>query len=192
MKQYRTILQLVFVTIAIFAFFVVIFHEMENRVETPQVQVRHNDAKVENNPASNLTIYVSGDVCEGCHMSGKPFIPQALTVKAHAGGGAYCLSCHKISHEKHPINANVTCEKCHGTTTPGIPVFVNGSIPCNNCHGYPDPLLPSGGNLITIHRARGVACTNCHTDECTKCHSEIGTDAKWEKRLTHFRTIVGT
>lgn len=188
MKRYRTTLLLLLVTI-FFLVLLVVIYQSGVRVETPPV--RHSDSKPGNNSGSNMTIYVSGDVCEGCHLSGKPFIPQALKVGAHTGGGAYCLSCHKISHETHPINDNVTCEKCHGTTA-GIPVFVNGTISCNNCHGYPDPLTPSGGNLITIHRQRGTACTNCHTAECTKCHAEIGTSVKWEKRLTHFRTIVGT
>ncbi|MCZ7356114.1 MAG: hypothetical protein O8C66_07165 [Candidatus Methanoperedens sp.] len=138
----------------------------------------------------NFTVLVSKGVCEGCHMSGKPSIPQALTVTPHVNGGAYCLICHKISHEVHPINKNVTCEKCHGTS-PTKPVYINGNISCNNCHDYPDPLLPSKGNLITIHIPRGVTCSSCHTDECTKCHAEVGTSERWEKRMNHFRTILG-
>ncbi len=184
-------MQILLVTIAILGLLVIINHDSSNRMESfPQVaQVKYEGSG--NKSDSNLTVYVSGNVCEGCHLSGKPFIPQAITITAHTGGGAYCLSCHKISHETHPVDDNVTCVKCHGTT-PGMPVFANGSISCNNCHGYPDPLLPSYGNLLTIHRERGIACTKCHTDECTKCHEQVGTDKKWEKRLTHFRTIVRT
>ena len=192
MKLDKTTLQLLIVTIAILALLVIINYESSNiNEEAPQVPVRKQELVSENELDSNLTVYVSRDVCEGCHMSGKPFIPQAMTVKPHTGGGAYCLVCHKISHDRHPINDNVTCEKCHGTVA-SMPVFVNGSISCNNCHGYPDPLLPSDGNLITIHRGRGVACTNCHTDECRKCHAQIGENQKWEKRFTHFRTIMQT
>ncbi len=192
MKLDRTTLQLLIVTIAILALLVIINHEGGNVVrDVSQVPVIKDKAESENRLDDNLTVYVSGNVCEGCHMSGKPFIPQAMTIKAHADGGAYCLSCHKISHEIHPIDDNVTCEKCHGTS-PGMPVFTNGSIPCNDCHSYPDPLLPSYGNLITIHRDRGVACTKCHTDNCGKCHAQIGEDQQWEKRITHFRTIVRT
>jgi hypothetical protein len=192
MKMDRTTLQLLLVTIAILALLVIINYDGRNgKEEIPQVIERKDNVVSENILDNNLTVNVSGNVCEGCHMSGKPFIPQAMTAKPHVNGGAYCLSCHKISHSKHPINNNVTCEKCHGTN-PSMPVFTNGSIPCNNCHGYPDPLLPSYGNLISIHRERGVSCMKCHTDDCRKCHTEIGADQKWEKRLTHFRTIIGT
>lgn len=140
-------------------------------------------------PVNNYTVIVSTDVCEGCHMSGKSSIPQAESASPHVNGGAYCLSCHQISHEKHPINNDVTCEKCHGTS-PGKPVYSNGSISCNNCHDYPDPLLPSKGNLITVHRPRGVFCNNCHTDKCSKCHTEIGTGERWIKRMEHFKVVA--
>lgn len=139
--------------------------------------------------SSNYTIIVPKDVCEGCHMSGKPFIPQASTVEPHQNGGAFCLSCHKISHEKHPINDNVTCEKCHGTGATK-PVFVNGYIQCNDCHDYPDALNPSKGNIITIHRPRGISCNTCHTDNCTKCHSELGTSERWVQRMNHFKVVA--
>ncbi len=192
MKPDRTTLQLLLVTISILALLFIINYEGRNRTgDVPQVQVLKEEVVYENKSDSNLTVYVSGNVCEGCHMSGKTFIPQAITAKPHANGGAYCLSCHTISHDRHPVNGNVTCENCHGST-PSMPVFINGSIPCNNCHGYPDPLLPSYGNLMTIHRERGVACTNCHTDDCRKCHEEISADERWEKRLTHFTTMMRT
>jgi len=140
------------------------------------------------NSTSNYTLMVPKDICEACHMSGKPFIPQALTISPHQNGGQYCLSCHVISHEKHPMNDNVTCEKCHATATK--PVYENGSISCNNCHNYPDPLQPSQGNLITIHRQRGISCNTCHTDSCTKCHSEVGTSERWIKRMDHFKVVA--
>ena len=140
------------------------------------------------NSSSNFTLMVPKDICEACHMSGKPFIPQALTIEPHQNGGQYCLSCHVISHEKHPMNDNVTCEKCHATATK--PVYENGYISCNNCHNYPDPLQPSQGNLITIHRQRGISCNTCHTDSCTKCHSEVGTSERWIKRMDHFKVVA--
>jgi len=99
------------------------------------------------NSTSNYTLMVPKDVCEGCHMSGKPFIPQALTVVPHQNGGQYCLTCHTISHEKHPMNDNVTCEKCH-VTGPTKPVYEKGYISCNDCHNYPDTLQPSQGTSL--------------------------------------------
>ncbi len=188
MKIDRTTLQLLLVTIAILALLFIINYD-GRKEDVPKVPVVKDDGGFDNKPDGNLTVVVSGDVCEGCHMSGKPFIPQAMTVKPHAGGGMYCLSCHKVSHDTHPVNENVTCEKCHGTS-PSMPVFANGSITCNNCHGYPDPLTPSYGNLIVVHRERGVSCNKCHTDDCRKCHAETGSDQRWVKRLTHFRTII--
>ncbi len=138
------------------------------------------------------------NICEGCHLSGKKFIPQAYEVKQHVEGGAYCLKCHTIDHDKHPmspINKNVTCERCHGSLAPQIPVFRNGTIACAECHDFPDPLKPSNGNLIVIHRPRNVDCTRCHIDSsgsCLKCHDELKSDKKWDKRLTHFNTILKT
>jgi hypothetical protein len=154
-------------------------------IAVPQEQTLNQQSE----PVNNYTVLVNKDVCEGCHMSGKPSIPQAESAIPHVNGGAYCLSCHQISHEKHPINNDVTCEKCHGTT-PGKPVYSNGSISCNNCHDYPDPLLPSKGNLITVHRPRGVSCNNCHTEKCSKCHTQIGTGERWVKRMEHFKLVA--
>ncbi len=147
--------------------------------------------------ASNFTpLVLSGqDICEGCHLSGKKYIPQAYEVKQHVDGGAYCLICHKNIHNTHPINQNVTCERCHGTTSPSVPQFVNGTIVCGQCHNFPDALEPSGGNLIVIHRPRNVDCIKCHLDSsesCLKCHNEIKNNTKWETRLAHFNTLLKT
>jgi len=141
---------------------------------------------------SNSTVLVPMNVCEGCHMSGKSSVPQAFTVLPHQNGGAYCLSCHVISHQEHPMSdRGVMCENCHGNKAyPEKPVYFNGSIPCNNCHNYPDALSPSGGNLITIHRSRGISCNKCHTDDCRKCHTELGSSARWKKRLDHFEVLA--
>ncbi len=144
---------------------------------------------------SNFTPLISAgqNICEGCHLSGKKYIPQAYEVKQHVDGGAYCLECHKIDHNTHPINNNVTCERCHGTTSPTVPQFINGTIVCVQCHNFPDAMEPSGGNLITIHRPRNVDCIKCHLDSsesCLKCHSEIKNNTKWETRLAHFNTLL--
>ena len=136
----------------------------------------------------NSTVLISMNICEGCHISGKSSVPQALTLRPHQNGGAYCLSCHVIDHEKHPMSNGVNCASCH--TGPEKPSYFNGSIPCNNCHNYPDALSPSGGNLITIHRPRGISCNNCHTDDCRKCHAELGNSARWEQRLEHFKIMA--
>jgi hypothetical protein len=132
---------------------------------------------------------ITKNVCEGCHMSGKGSVPQALTVTPHKNGGMYCLTCHNFSHDKHPINKNVTCEKCHGYRNETIPVS-SPDIVCINCHNYPNPLEKSMGNLVIIHRPREVSCINCHADTCTKCHKEASNNTRWEKRLDHFNTIL--
>lgn len=194
MKLNWNILVLVMV---IATFLMVLFvTNQEQRTVQPAPKVTPPDERInKSQPPVNTTVLASKEICEGCHMSGKPFIPQALDVKKHVNGGAYCLSCHTndtIFHKKHP--RNVTCEKCHGTPVTGTPVtipkFVNGSISCNNCHAYPDPLVPSNGNIITIHRPRGISCNTCHTKECKNCHTEIGSSEKWEKRLNHFRVLL--
>ncbi len=170
--------------IVVFVVFLFIINQ-EAKIQPEKLPTVKEKAIINDKTVSNYTIMVSKDVCEGCHMSGKPFIPQALTVLPHENGGAYCLSCHVISHDKHPIDENVTCEKCHGTSAKK-PQYSNGYIECNDCHNYPDPLMPSKGNLIAIHRPRGISCNTCHTDTCTKCHQEMGTGERWIKRLDHF------
>jgi len=191
MRLNKNISILIMVTAAFLALLFLINHESETinyEVHIPYKEKTNTTEQPISNSTSNFTLMVPKDVCEGCHMSGKPFIPQAMTVGAHQNGGQYCLSCHIISHEKHPINDNVTCEKCHGTGA--TPVYENGYISCNDCHNYPDPLQPSQGNLITIHRQRGISCNNCHTDSCTKCHSEVGTSERWIKRMDHFKVVA--
>ncbi len=190
MKSNRNILLLITITV-IFLMLLFVINQNEHEEQIGPTAVPQNSSMIKGEPASNSTVFVSREVCEGCHMSEKPFIPQAMSVKPHVNGGAYCLTCHRITHESHPIDSNVTCEKCHGTT-PAKPAFINGSITCNNCHDYPDPLIPSNGNLITIHRPRGITCNNCHTDQCIKCHPDGGAGQIWEKRLTHLRTIMKT
>ena len=146
----------------------------------------------ENIQTSDFTKFVSmgKNICEGCHISGKKFIPQAYEINQHVEGGAYCLKCHTIDHDTHPINDNVTCETCHGSATPQVPEYRNGKIVCENCHDYPDPLIPSEGNIIVVHRPRNVGCTDCHTDSCLNCHDEIGTSEDWDKRLSHFNALL--
>jgi hypothetical protein len=161
------------------------------------VQIPGANQVIVNSQISNFTELVSNgkNVCEGCHLSGKKIYPQAYQVKQHVEGGAYCLECHTIDHNVHPMspnNKNVTCESCHGASSPQVPTFRNGTI-CVNCHDYPDPLKPSNGNLIVIHRDRNVDCIKCHLDSsasCLKCHNEIKRNDKWTKRLNHFNTIV--
>ncbi|HWR26571.1 MAG TPA: hypothetical protein VN316_01710 [candidate division Zixibacteria bacterium] len=135
---------------------------------------------------STLSIPVAGDLCEGCHISGKNFIPQAYILKDHAEGGAYCLKCHKITHISHPVNENVTCIKCHGDI-PKIP----GSSDrfCDNCHAFPDALLPAYGSIIAVHRPRGVSCAACHIN-CDNCHEQDVAGEKWGKRINHFNTLL--
>ncbi len=158
------------------------------------------EVKTKEIQTTNFTVLISmgQNICEGCHLSGKKFVPQAYQLKQHAEGGAYCLTCHKIDHSVHPmspVNKNVTCERCHGITAQ-IPVFINGTIACAECHDFPDPLKPSYGNLVVIHRPRNVDCAKCHigtsADTCLQCHSEIKSDKDWEKRLAHFRTLLRT
>jgi hypothetical protein len=157
------------------------------------IEIRSSENR-SNRSSDNNSTFIPDNICEGCHLSGKSSIPQATKIGIHMNAGAYCMVCHNFSHQTHPmapINKNVTCEKCHEGKSPTKPIFINGSIVCNNCHNYPDPLIPSYGNILTIHRPRNVSCVTCHTDTCTKCHAEIGTNDKWIKRLTHFRAMLG-
>lgn len=186
MKLFNKIIYLAIFAVAVLVLFAVIDREIPKAQKEPEMTP---EGQAKDKPGNDFILIEDKNVCEGCHMSGKPFIPQAETAKPHVNGGYYCLSCHIISHEKHPMNANITCEKCHGAS-PTVPVYFNGSISCNNCHDYPDPLLPSKGNLITIHKPRGVSCTNCHTDKCSKCHTEIGKTERWEKRMEHFKVVA--
>lgn len=129
------------------------------------------------------------NICEECHLSGKKFIPQSYEITQHINGGVYCLICHKISHNEHPINDNITCIACHGEITPRIPASVDGKIACDNCHGFPDALLPGNGNLIYIHEPRGIVCLDCHGD-CNRCHGVNNENEKWNKRKNHLKTFL--
>ncbi len=187
--------------------FSVYSHDRQLNIKPGKTLVYANDSQINSSrltdsytQLTNLTELVSGgkNVCEGCHLSGKKMYPQAYEVKQHVEGGAYCLDCHTIDHNVHPMspkNKNVTCESCHGSSAPQVPAYINGKISCMNCHDYPDPLKPSNGNLIVIHRERNVDCIKCHLDStqsCLKCHTEIKSDANWTKRLNHFNTIMNT
>jgi len=168
--------------------------------DIPEKIITEQPPARDENQISNYTKFVTDgkNVCEGCHLSGKKSIPQAYQVKQHVEGGAYCLTCHKIDHDVHPMtpnNKNVTCQRCHGIEGK-IPEFFKGTISCAECHDFPDALKPSNGNIIVIHRPRDVDCVKCHiapsSGSCLKCHGEIKSDQKWEKRLAHFNTILGT
>jgi hypothetical protein len=188
MRTDKNIILFVMVIVAFLLLLFLINQEGKTSNYEPRTAIKEDTIVIEKS-ASNFTLMVPKDVCEGCHMSGKPFIPQALTLEPHKNGGMYCLTCHEISHEKHPMDKNVTCEKCHGTGATK-PVYINGYIQCNDCHNYPDALIPSEGNIITIHRPRGISCNTCHTENCTKCHSELGTSERWIKRLNHFKLVA--
>jgi predicted CXXCH cytochrome family protein len=189
----KTLLLVVIIAASLLLLFLMNYEGKSGQYEPQEVSSDKNE-KIEDMNAdikqetNNYSILVAKDVCEGCHMSGKSSIPQALTVPPHQNGGEFCLSCHVINHEKHPMSNGVNCESCH--TGPEKPAYINGSIPCNNCHNYPDALSPSGGNIITIHRSRGISCDKCHTDDCRKCHTELGTSARWEQRLGHFKVMA--
>ena len=182
-------------TILIFGisiFFIIIEHQTGINVPiSANVTINSTDSDSDNSSdeGTNLAI-MSKNICEGCHMSGRRSVPQAMIIKPHLEGGSYCLICHNFSHSEHPINVDVTCEKCHGFRNTSIPVS-GPNIICINCHDYPNPLNKSFGNLLTIHRSREISCINCHADKCTECHKEIGNGIRWEKRFIHFRTILG-
>jgi hypothetical protein len=143
--------------------------------------------------STDLTLLISarGNICEECHMSGKVTAPQAYMIKDHIEGGDYCLECHTISHETHPVGGNITCQDCHSNANPTIPTPGGGTSLCGNCHAYPDAHVPSKGNLVVIHMPRGVTCVSCHL-ECEKCHEQALEGNKWSKRLNHFNTLPKT
>lgn len=181
--------------------FSVYSHDRQLNIKSDKILKSAGEAYADGeSQVSNFTKLVSSgkNICEGCHLSGKKIYPQAYEVKQHVEGGAYCLACHKIDHNVHPMSPrdkNVTCERCHGSVSPQKPAFRDGTISCAECHDYPDPLKPSNGNLIVIHRERNVDCIRCHLDSsdfCLKCHTEVKSDYKWQKRLGHFNTIVKT
>jgi hypothetical protein len=162
--------------------------------QNPPFEVVHREDPGINNSYINYTkvtllVSESGNICENCHLSGKKFIPQAFVIKGHVEGGAYCLKCHRITHENHPVDENITCSGCHSSKTPKIPSPANGKIECNNCHAFPDAFAPSGGNLVRIHRPRGIDCISCHID-CTKCHDQMPANSMWDKRQAHFSTLL--
>lgn len=181
------------IVLVIIGFMIGIFLSVYSPDTSSHLEDLSKDKQKEAVQTPNFTITVSSgqNICEGCHLSGKRAVPQAYSVKQHVEGGAYCLDCHKIDHNVHPINNNVTCERCHGTKSPQLPIFRNGTIACAECHDYPDPMKPSNGNLIAIHRPRGVDCIRCHTNSCLNCHDEIKNNTKWEKRLGHFKALLG-
>lgn len=184
--------QIFFIALALIVisiFFIIINYKQSVNISTNVANNLGSNISGRSNEEANLSLIVTKNVCEGCHMSGKGSVPQALTVKPHLDGGMYCLVCHNFSHDKHPINKDVTCEKCHGNKNETIPVS-GPNIVCINCHNYPNPLEKSMGNLITIHRPREVSCINCHVDTCTKCHKVIGNNTRWENRFSHFNTIL--
>jgi len=119
MKSNRKTLLLVVIIAAALLLLFLINHEGKSGQYEPREVSSDKNEKIEEMNAdikqepNNYSILVAKDVCEGCHMSGKSSIPQALTVKPHQDGGAYCLSCHLINHEKHPMSNGVMCDSCH-------------------------------------------------------------------------------
>lgn len=161
----------------------------------PEIRTVQPDVRPEAKPvlSTDLTLLIQtkGNICEECHLSGKVTAPQANNIKKHTDGGVYCLKCHIISHENHPVEGNVTCQDCHGSTNPMVPSSGDAAPLCNNCHAYPDPLLPGYGDLVSIHKPRGVNCVSCHMD-CMKCHEHALAGGKWDRRLNHFNTLPDT
>jgi hypothetical protein len=183
-------------TISVFILIVIalaigVFISVQLHLESP-VTVEPKVETAINISNTTVSVVMSQDICESCHLSGKKYIPQAYEIKQHVEGTLYCLKCHTIDHKIHPINMNVTCERCHGNKNPQIPSISEGSNVCGECHNYPDPLKPSYGNLIVIHRPRNVDCKQCHIDStasCLKCHNEIKKNEKWDTRLNHLNSV---
>lgn len=161
----------------------------------PEMEQEQPDLRPEQPPllSTDLTMLIPTreNICEECHMSGKVTAPQADRIRKHIDGWKYCLKCHAISHEIHPIKGNVTCQDCHGSTNPKVPSHDDPVPLCDNCHAYPDALLPGYGDLVSIHQPRGINCVSCHLD-CIKCHNVALPGKKWDKRLNHFNTLPDT
>ncbi|RZN15559.1 MAG: hypothetical protein EF812_02150 [Methanosarcinales archaeon] len=106
--------------------------------------------------------------CENCHLTDKRSIPQADSL--HNEMARYCMLCHTIEHNSHPMeDEGVSCNDCHGEKG-AVPTLEEGAVRCGKCHSYPDPIETCNGNLITVHRPRGVACSNCHGDDVLAIH----------------------
>ncbi|HID27630.1 MAG TPA: hypothetical protein EYP22_07430 [Methanosarcinales archaeon] len=118
------------------------------------------------NTTQNITVNIK-PMC-ACHVSGKPFVPQAISLNQHTNGHKFCIICHGSHLHRFHIDL-VECSQCHGDP-PTIPNMGNGNIVCNKCHGYPDPLTPSNGNLLIIHQSRGIYCSNCHGSSAIQIH----------------------
>lgn len=127
-----------------------------------------------------FTVGVLQNPCENCHLTGKPGVPQA--VRVHKEMARYCLLCHSINHKTHPMSdAGVECSDCHGKSA-AVPTPEEGAVRCGKCHNYPDPLTPSNGNLIIVHRPRGVGCPTCHGGNVMDIHLS-GKNVKIEDML---------
>ncbi len=129
----------------------------------------------------SLATQTPANRCENCHMKNKPGVPAATTV--HNNMSRYCLYCHTIDHNTHPMPEDgVPCKSCHGEeqTVPSIEQMTTN---CGNCHNYPDPLKRSNGNIVTIHRPRNVSCIECHGNNVIEIHLH-GKNVNIEEMLT--------
>jgi hypothetical protein len=171
--RFKTELIITFIVIAVVAFMLSVLYQAhreastlpaESPAPTPQLKVTPVETAEAPQPAveppvENTTLGPPQNQCENCHLTGKPGVPQA--VKVHSEMGRYCLRCHHINHTTHPMpEEGVACRACHGDTV-AVPTAEEGG---------PNPLTPSNGNLIVVHRPRGVGCPNCHGSSVMDIH----------------------
>lgn len=127
-------------------------------------------------------------VCTRCHVVQTGAFPAGQgTARRFKGVAAECVSCHQDPHRG---QVEVTCERCHSTTTFDLPGYTHrnaralrgffvgrhASAMCRDCHA-PLPGAPPEAKAWRTYKV-STACTDCHTDvhrgalgaDCAFCH----------------------
>jgi hypothetical protein len=144
-----------------------------NQCHTPAHIQESAKARIKMKDLRNTFLGLSQD-CTSCHQD------------PHKGQlGANCTQCHNFvnwkaaTHFDHSktrfpltgLHAQVACEKCHASETPGAPARLTGIAfaKCSDCHGDPH------------HGTFAQSCETCHTTNGWKQISENG-------RFDHSKT----
>ena len=144
-------------------------------------------AKVAPKPAAPIDAsYVGSKVCAGCHTGHIEAFTQTLMGKLFQQGKLQCETCHGpgSAHVKAGGGRGVGGIISFRAEDPARSAKENNAI-CLGCHERGDRTYWSG----SVHEARDLACTNCHTimrrvsmrfslktafepDTCFQCHKD--------------------